>query len=68
MRAQFSTTCPNCERPIHVDDEIRLDMYRDLPGFWTHVQCPPEPPKAKVCPLCFMEMALSGEHDCDNDR
>ena len=70
MKAQFASICPECEKPIHEGDEI-ANIGFVVGGYaavWAHDECPPDPPKAKVCPLCFMEMALSGEHDCEDDR
>lgn len=67
MIAQFDSTCPVCEQPIHEGDEI-VNRWSALAPEWRHAQCPKPEPRGKVCPKCFLEMALSGEHDCEYDR
>jgi len=67
MKAQFGSLCPVCETWIHADDEIVNRWSTGAPE-WRHATCPKPARRGKVCPLCFMEMALSGEHDCENDR
>ena len=64
MKAKYTDLCPECERAIWVGDEIEA---REFEYGWVHVVCP-KPPRVKVCPSCWMEIALSGEHDCEAGR
>ena len=64
MKAKYSDICPECEYPILTGDDIER---REYDVGWVHVTCPKRP-KPKVCRTCFMEIALSGEHDCEDER
>ncbi len=69
MKAQFGGLCPECGEWIHAGDEIE-NIAAPVGGItpvWAHATCSARP-EAKVCPKCFMEMALSGEHNCEEDR
>ena len=70
MKAKYSGPCAECEQPIREGDEIVNIGFvvGGMPATWAHAECPPLPIMAEVCPSCFMEIALSGEHDCEDER
>lgn len=59
--AKFPGVCAACDERFPKDTEIEYDSDGDL----VHVDCPAlvRTPR-QLCPLCFMELPVTGRCDC----
>lgn len=59
--ARYASICSSCDDEIRVDDLVKYDTGDRL----VHTYCPAPRPPGKVCPSCFIELPVSGKHECD---